>query len=74
MNADQVFRRVLAYREGRALPLGSTLHFPIARDEDMLLLAFVKMGGETMPWGIALGTPAGGLAPRNTPWPPLSER
>jgi hypothetical protein len=57
MNSHQVLRRLEAFRVGRPLPQGETLHFPIAAPEDLLLLAFVRMGGESAPWGVAFGHP-----------------
>jgi hypothetical protein len=61
MNALQVFRRLQAFEEGRALPRGETLHLPLAAPAETLILAFVRMGGESSPWGIAWGPP--GQAP-----------
>lgn len=59
MNADEVARRIRAFHRGEPLPLGRTRHFPIAKDKDLLILAFVRMGGESLPWGIAFGHPGG---------------
>ena len=53
----ETYRRLRAYAEGRPLPRGSTRHLPIARGVDSLIVAFVKMGGESSPWGIAWGAP-----------------
>lgn len=52
MNVRDVVRRLEAFAMGRPLPKGSTLHFPRPSKRD-LLLAFVRMGGESSPWGIA---------------------
>ena len=57
MNAFQALRRLQAWKEGRPLPRGETLHFPLAEAAETLVLAFVKMGGESAPWGIAWGRP-----------------
>jgi hypothetical protein len=38
------------------------LHFPIASNRDLLVLVFLRMGGESAPWGIAVGRP--GSRPR----------
>jgi hypothetical protein len=57
MNTLQVLRRLKAFEEGRALPRGETLHLPIAAARDTLILSFVRMGGESAPWGIAWGRP-----------------
>ncbi len=57
MNAFQALQRLRAYEKGRPLPRGSTIHFPLSRPNDTLLLAFLKMGGESAPWGVAWGRP-----------------
>ncbi len=43
------------------MPRGSTLHVPRPGGDD-LLVAFVRMGGESLPWGVAWSF--GGLKPR----------
>jgi hypothetical protein len=57
MKSDAVVRRLRAWHEGKPLPLYSTRHFPIAAPEDALILAFVRMGGESSPWGLVVGYP-----------------
>lgn len=57
MNGYQALRRLRAFGKGRPLPRGETLHFPLAKPEDILILAFVRMGGESGPWGVAFGRP-----------------
>src|SRR5882724_9741951 len=57
MNGQQVLHRLRAYHEGKPLPQSDTLHFPIARNENLLILAFLRMGGESAPWGVAVGHP-----------------
>lgn len=58
MNAYQALRRLRAFQKGRPLPRGETIHFPIAKPEDILVLCFVRMGGESGPWGMAFGPPS----------------
>lgn len=53
MNSYEAARRLLAHSRGHPLPRGSTLHFPLEDVGDALRLAFVRMGGESAPWGIA---------------------
>jgi hypothetical protein len=60
VNAFQALQKLQAWKEGHPLPRGETLHFPISDDEGVLVLAFVRMGGESSPWGIAFGSPASG--------------
>lgn len=69
MNGDEVVRRLLAYQAGRPLPLGETIHFPLATGDDLLLLAFVKMGGESSPWGIAWAREKGSVNALTIPEP-----
>lgn len=62
MNSLAAFRRLRAWAEGRPLPLGSTRRVHVAAPEDALVVAFLRMGGESRPWGIAWGHP--GRPPR----------
>lgn len=57
MNAFVAMHRLQAFSKGRPLPRGATIHFPVAQPKDTLLLAFVKMGGESAPWGVAWASP-----------------
>ena len=56
-SADHVTQRLAAWKAGKPLPWGTTLHFPVASPEDILVVAFVRMGGESSPWGIVAGHP-----------------
>lgn len=53
LSSRTIVRRIRAWHYGAPLTRGQTIHTHIAAPEDRLLLAFVKMGGETRPWGIA---------------------
>jgi hypothetical protein len=57
MTSDEVVRRLRAFEHGRALPRGETLRVARLADPAILVLAFVRMGGESAPWGIAFGSP-----------------
>jgi hypothetical protein len=57
MRPDQAIKRLQAWHKGRPLPSYKTRHFAIAEDKDLLIVAFVRMGGESAPWGIAWGHP-----------------
>src|SRR4051812_9698987 len=57
MTSDDVVRRIRAYEKGCALPAGETLRLPRLQPIQQLVVAFVKMGGESSPWGIAYGHP-----------------
>ena len=39
------------------MPRGVTLHLRPSDASDVLIAAFVRMGGESSPWGIAFGQP-----------------
>jgi hypothetical protein len=57
MRPDEAIRRLHAWHDGRPLTAYKTRHFAIANDEDLMILAFVRMGGESAPWGIVWGRP-----------------
>jgi hypothetical protein len=69
MNGHQVVRRLRAFHEGRPLPSGETLHFRVAADRDLLLVAFVRMGGESSPWAIGYMKPGGAPTVLSVPEP-----
>ncbi len=56
MNAFLAMQRLQAFAKGKPLPRGATIHFPISQPKDTLFLAFLKMGGESAPWGVAWAT------------------
>ncbi len=58
MISREVVRRLRAFHQGRPLPRGATVHVEIVPDEDLLVVAFIRMGGESRPWGIAYGHPS----------------
>lgn len=49
--------RLRAWCAGRALPVGSTVAWPRPDAAQTLVVAFVRMAGETAPWAIAWGRP-----------------
>src|SRR5690349_14064567 len=57
MQVDEALRRLRAWHAGKPLPLYETLHFPVVAPDDALILAFVRMGGESAPWGAVVGHP-----------------
>lgn len=57
MQSEAALRRLKAWHAGKPLPLYSTLHFRVAEPEDVLIAAFVRMGGESAPWALAIGHP-----------------
>jgi hypothetical protein len=59
VTARDVARRLEAYAAGRPVPRGATRQLQIADDEDLLALAFVRMGGESLPWAVGIVSPGG---------------
>lgn len=61
MNASlETVRRLRAWNEGKPLPRGEVINVHVAEDDDALIVAFLRMGGESRPWGVAYGTAATG--------------
>lgn len=56
----ETIRRLHAWKEGRPIPRGEVVNVHVADDEDLLVAAFLRMGGESRPWGVAVGTLADG--------------
>jgi len=57
VNSHQIVRRLRAFQLGTPLARGETLHFSIADDADLLIIAFIRMGGESAPWAVGFGQP-----------------
>jgi hypothetical protein len=51
----EVVRRLRAFEDAKPAPRYETMH--IKQSSEALLVAFVRMGGETRPWAIAWGKP-----------------
>lgn len=52
----EVTRRLQAWHAGRPTPRGDAINVHVADDDDIHIVAFLRMGGESRPWGIASGT------------------
>jgi hypothetical protein len=61
VTGHDVVRRLRAMAKGKPLPNGETLRVPkmgaSVTEEDTLIVALVRMGGESTPWGVAFGHP-----------------
>lgn len=61
MTSHDVVRRLRAMAKGRPLPNGETLRVPklgsSTTEAGTLIVTFVRMGGESTPWGVAFGRP-----------------
>lgn len=57
MNPREILRRLEAHGAGRPLPTGTTRTVHVAEGHATLIVAFIRMGGESRPWGVAWGTP-----------------
>jgi hypothetical protein len=49
-------RKLHAWKEGKPLPRGEVVNVWVTEEDDLLIIAFVRMGGESRPWGVAIGT------------------
>lgn len=56
----ETVRRLNAWSAGAAIPRGEVINVHVADDEDLFVVAFLRMGGESRPWGVAYGTIADG--------------
>jgi len=56
----ETVRRLNAWAAGAPLPRGNVINMHVANDEDLFIVAFLRMGGESRPWGVAFGTIADG--------------
>jgi len=52
LSSRTIIRRLRAWHLGEPVTRGTTIHHATAAPADRLLLAFVKMGGETRPWAV----------------------
>lgn len=57
MTVREVARRLRAWEAGKPLPRYDTLHHAVVAEEQALIVAFIRMAGESRPWGIAWGHP-----------------
>ena len=55
-NDLETVRRIRAWHEGSPTPRGSVVNVHVGADDDVLVVAFLRMGGESRPWGVAIGT------------------
>jgi hypothetical protein len=54
---NEITRRLTAWSKGRPIYRGSKLRLRSSSVPDVLIAAFVKMGGESAPWGDGFWTP-----------------
>jgi hypothetical protein len=47
--------RLRAWKEGKPLRRGEKINVSVADDDDLMIIAFLRMGGESRPWGVAFG-------------------
>ena len=59
-NDLETIRRIKAWHDGKPAPRGSVINTHVADDDDVLVVSFLRMGGESRPWGVAIGTLASG--------------
>lgn len=51
----ETIRRLHSWHAGKPLPRGEVLNVHVADDDDIYIVSFLRMGGESRPWGIAFG-------------------
>ena len=56
-NEIRTTRRLRAWHEGRPIPRGERVNVHVGDDDEVMCLSFVRMGGESLPWGVAIGHP-----------------
>ena len=56
----ETVRRLNAWSIGEPLARGNVINMHVADDEDLFIISFLRMGGESRPWGVAYGTIADG--------------
>lgn len=56
MSAREITKKLRAWEAGRPIPRYDTIHHAIVPESQALIVAFVRMAGESRPWGIAWGT------------------
>ena len=59
-NDLETIRRIKAWHDGKPAPRGAVINTLVADDDDVLVVSFLRMGGESRPWGVAIGTLASG--------------
>lgn len=47
--------RLRAWKEGKPLRHGEKINVFVADDDDLMVISFLRMGGESRPWGVAIG-------------------
>lgn len=47
--------RLRAWKDGKPLRHGEKTNVFLADDDDLMVIAFLRMGGESRPWGVAFG-------------------
>lgn len=56
MTVREITRKLRAWEAGRPIPRYETIHHAVVPAEQSFIAAFVRMAGESRPWGIAWGT------------------
>ncbi len=56
MTVREIARKLRAWEAGHPIPRYDTIHHAVVPQEQAFIVAFVRMAGESRPWGIAWGT------------------
>lgn len=58
MSVREAARKLRAWEAGKPLPRYDTIHHAVAPEAQAMIVAFVRMAGESRPWGIVWGRAA----------------
>ena len=67
MIVREISRKLLAWEAGRPIPRYETIHHALMPADQTFIVAFVRMAGESRPWGIAWGMADGLPTIRSVP-------
>lgn len=67
MTVREIARKLRAWEAGRPIPRYETIHHAVVSPEQAFIVAFVRMAGESRPWGIAWGTVGTGPTIQSVP-------
>lgn len=69
MSGIELLARLRSHQVGKALPLGSRRNVLVAGANRTLLVVFLRMGGESIPWAVGYGRPGKKPTVLSTPEP-----
>jgi len=67
MTVREIARKLRAWEAGRPIPRYETIHHAVVPPAQAFIVAFIRMAGESRPWGIAWGTAEEGPTIQSVP-------